>query len=167
MKASMELLVRGLLVLALGGYAIGCGDDSSSDSKGDSGVDSGAPAGGTGGKTMDKDSGTPVGKPDVAMCSAAATKLADPRTPAACVTCACTKDAKATTACDAMCWGLIGCVVEKCAGKDPAVCAPTMCTAFLSGAVPAMALGTVLTGMCTAECTVDVPGGDGGVDAGN
>ena len=41
MKGTIEYLGRGLLVLALCGWAVGCGDDDDSGGNPDSGVDGG------------------------------------------------------------------------------------------------------------------------------
>jgi len=170
MKASMELLVRGLLVLALGGYAIGCGDDSSSGSKGDAGPDSSVPVGGTGGKTM-VDSGVDGGA-SAGMCVAATTTIVGDMLPADCVSCACTMAEKATIACDAMCWGLLGCIVDMCPDAttqaEITACATMKCAGFITGATGAMGIAPTLTGACMSTCRSS-SSADGGTDtdAGN
>jgi hypothetical protein len=176
MKASIEFLGRGLLVLALGGYAIGCGDDSGgSKPVKDGGADSG-PSGGTGG-VADKDGGSGgTGGGTSSTCLATAKKNSSGGASAApsdaCLTCACGKDDKAITACTPDCWALIDCAVKMCPDDSDMTkyitCLSTMCDPKMMlqaiGALSSPA-GMALA-MCPDECgTVAVP--DGGTDAGN
>lgn len=157
---------------------VGCGDDDMSDA-GAAGTGT-AGTGGTGGATAGT-GGTTAGTggakagtggtggaaaPTAAMCTTnAVAKMVD----MACASCVCTMGLAAANACNAdmSCWGLIGCIRDKCAGLvDPerTTCAVGMCGTFLGGAGTAMPVGMVLEGACKAMCVKTDT--DGGGDAG-
>ena len=180
MKSRRSWWCTGLLALGLAfsTAAIGCGDDDDPDTGGTGGGGSGgtsgragstAGRGGTGG-SAGRAGSSGGGATTPAACVTQTTNIMKDQAgslSAACVSCICDANAAAIIACDnnAQCWPLIQCVATKCAGMEAASCAPTMCTASLSGATQAMAAGQVLQGSaCASKCSAD--GGDAGVDAG-
>ena len=162
------------LVVAWGGagllFLASCGDDSGGGGAADAATSGGS--GGTGG-TGGSDAGG-VGTVDVTACVAAgdsASAMGFATRPQACKECVCGKCTMAeVSACDDMCWALIGCVGNMCAGLvDPerTTCAISMCGSFLTAAVPAMAIGTCGFGTdsCEPMCRVSTDAGTG-TDAG-
>jgi hypothetical protein len=179
-RALLPLLGRSLLMLALCGAAIGCGDDDDDDD----------PIGGSGGKSGSGGKGGSSGKGGAGGATATeaeciedfgkvATTLSD-----VCVECACDENAAAVASCGDKCWALIACVGMKCADAtteaETAACAPVMCSAEVTAAasamqlVPAMTVGPILQGTkCASKCLPPAPPGDdagdddASVDAGN
>ncbi|MET0387825.1 MAG: hypothetical protein ABW321_17770 [Polyangiales bacterium] len=97
----------------------------------------------------------PLTDPAVVACVDGASPLA----PRECATCVCgatqeCKDAIAATSCNETCWGLIGCIADKCPTRDT-TCIGTMCGTFLAGSGGATMLGPCLLGPCATECTRD------------
>jgi hypothetical protein len=165
--------------------AIGCGDDDEAP-VGGSGGNSGK--GGTGGSSGKGGTGGSSGKggtgggasPAVCKVTTKAIFGMTPNPlPNECADCICDEGAAAITACNDIaknCWGLLGCVAEKCAGKtdsDRSACAFANCSDFdLTGPTPGIATpaGAVIQGAkCSAKCTRPTPvdGADAGPDAGN
>ncbi len=157
MKLSSELIGRGLLVLALTGYAVGCGDDTSGEK--DAGSDASAGTGGTGanGGTgaagSAGDGGQECGAPqDI---------------PEQCVACSAERDAAATAMCDATCISLLECAAG--AMCSDATCLMACCGDFLGGLNGLLAVYGQDGMGPLASCIQDMcPTGDGGTDdAGN
>ena len=74
-----------------------------------------------------------------------------------CVSCLCRAAPSEALACDVSCWELLACMVESCpdlvpGSSEQTQCAVENCQESLGGAMPAMALGPVLRGACTALC---------------
>jgi hypothetical protein len=188
MNGSIQYLGRGLLVLALCGWAVGCGDDDDSGGS-DSGVDGGGGGsggnggGGTGGKG-EKDAGGGTGgggtggsggTVTMAQCVSMTNTNTGGMAADACVTCVCDKDIEATVACNSNCWSLISCVGAKCGGSatsagcltDANKCGDEFSAASADGDAvsSATALGMVITMSCSTECVAS-SGTDGGAEDG-
>ena len=163
-----SILGRGLLVLALSGFAVACGDDDGGgDNDHDAGNDGGPTAGHAGGGAghagggagHEADTGTGV-TPE--QCEEMAVQAAGPD----CLACVCAEGPEETVACDEMCWGLVQCVGSECDGDgSDTACIVAACGPFLGGATAAMAFGPIIT-QCLDVCA-PTTGVDGGADAGN
>lgn len=182
-RALLPLVGRSLLMLALCGAVVGCGDDDDDD-----GAMAGSGGkGGSGGKAGSGGKGG-AGGAKVATKAECIEDFGDATPlPDACVECACDVNATAVAACGEECWALMVCVNTKCADvlADPAAtqtCAGMMCETEIGAAAPlmmiapAMSVGPILQGTkCASKCAPPPPppgedGGvddDGGVDAGN
>ena len=177
MTGLSNTLGRGLLILALGSCAFACGDDDGGGKPKPDGGEAGS--GGTGGGGAGDDGGAGTGSISVAECVTATKKITTDMTTDACLTCACTESTDKVTACDATCWGLIGCFAGPCKDVDPTdttaatTCVTTMCadipdllTKGMTSAPAATALGGILSGACASDCGATPPPTDGGTDAG-
>lgn len=188
MKGTIQYLGRGLLVLALCGWAVGCGDDDDSGNT-DAGTDggtsgSGGTTGGSGGST-EKDGGgggttggsggsTSVTK---AECIDMTNTAMGSTGSSACSECVCGKDIDLTIACDEepMCWPFLACYGANCLDVDQSdstatmMCALNKCGDSIGGATAGAPLGTmVITPNCSDVCKSPSAGNDGGAeDAGN
>src|SRR5688572_907224 len=109
-RALWTFLGRGFLVLALTGFAVGCGDDDDPGPADAGTAGKGGTGGGGGGKGGT--GGTPS-KQECITATAKNTKLLAPT----CVDCACGSMPATIAKCDAGCWNLFFCVVTKCADK--------------------------------------------------
>jgi hypothetical protein len=185
MSRTLELLGRGLLMLALSSYAMGCGDDDDDDDGGaDSGVSgtggtgSGGTSGGTGGKGSGGATGTggataDGGTPTMSACLAAVDKATAGMVAMPCAACVCEHGPVEATACTAGCWSLVQCYGANCADvptSDMAasqMCAVANCSAAIAmpGYMGATPLGKVITASCSNVCSA-TPAGDGGTDDG-
>jgi hypothetical protein len=186
MRALLPLLGRSLLMLALCGAALGCGDDDDDD---DDDPIAGTGGKGGGGSGKGGTGGTGGAKaPTKAECVDSfteATKLTD-----ACAECACDENLAMVAACGKPCWDLMVCANTKCAdvlmdeaklmacvaGED-GMCNPEVAAAGPGGMIVAsMTVGPIIQGPeCGAICfppviptdDASVDEDDGGVDAGN
>jgi hypothetical protein len=82
----------------------------------------------------------------------------------ACRQCICDMDdacRTAVVACDASCWGLIGCVGSMCPDTTDTTCIVNKCSSFLGGATLAMPAGK-----CISPCASACAGGSSMPDAG-
>ena len=160
-----SILGRGLLVLALSGFAVACGDDDGGDDNTgtDAGEDAGGRAGTSGGGAGTSGGGAGTdGGITAAECEEMAVQAAGPD----CLACVCAEDPDVTVACDETCWSLVQCVGSECDGDGTnTACIVSACADFLGGATAAMAFGPVIT-QCLDVC--EPPAGpDAGADAGN
>jgi hypothetical protein len=167
-----SILGRGLLVLALSGFAlVGCGDDDGGGGgETDAGEDAGPRAGHGGGGAGHAGGGAGGGAGDGGStitpeeCEEMAVQAAGPE----CLACVCAEGAEETVACEADCWALVECVGSMCDGDGTDIaCITSSCSAFLGGNTPAqaMAFGPIIT-QCLDVCQ-QMPGADSGTDAGN
>jgi hypothetical protein len=169
MNSPLSLLGRGLLVLALSGFAVACGDDDGPSPSDDSGVagsggrggSGGAGSGGAGSGGSPADTGTGLTPQECEEMSVQAPG-------AECLACVCDVDPDITAACGEGCWGLVSCVGSRCGGDGGnTACILAMCGSFLVGdnAMQATAFGPVI-GMCLDACSAPPVGTDAGTDDG-
>ena len=165
MNSTLSLFGRGLLVLALSGFAIACGDDDGDEHGHDGGEADGG--GGTGGGGAEDAGGEDAGGGlTAAQCETMAFQQPGPD----CLSCVCEENPDVTVACTGGCWGLVQCVATECGGDpDATSCIVSACAEFvaMSGVIAqAQAFGPVITN-CTDVCAA--PAGDGGTetDGGN
>jgi hypothetical protein len=163
--------------------AAGCGDDDTTPMGGSGGTSAGGKSGGGAGKSGSSGGGAGTagsaggGVVSVAQCVTDTTKMTMMSQPPACVTCICTADAKAVSACNSAkgnaCWGLVGCYNAMCPGLDSTKpdgmnCAITKCAMYIAdGAGTSAPVASLLTGTCKASCPAPSPGDAGAADAGN
>src|SRR5688572_14839946 len=101
-RALWTFLGRGFLVLALTGFAVGCGDDDDDPPAPDAGTAGKGGTGGKGGSGGKGGTGGTVSKQECVTATTAATKLLAP----ACVDCACGSMPATIAKCDKGCWNL-------------------------------------------------------------
>jgi hypothetical protein len=177
MKGSIGLLGRGLLVLALSGYVIGCGDDGGGGGGGEGGTTGGGGSGGGGtGGGGTGGGGTGGGEADTGMPDVTVAQCVDMTETATggmimpdCPMCICEAGLDQAVACagDAMCWPFISCFSMNCDVTEPdmmvrTMCATTNCMSTITGATNAAPLGMVIAASCVTECRGAPPVGDGG-----
>ena len=179
MNRLSSCLGRGLLVLALSGFAVACGDDDDGrdhDAGEDAGPTAGRAGGGAGrdggsgrdGGAAGRDAGPP---PTMAECLDAVDTATMGGVSDSCANCVCEAGPREAAACTGACWGLIQCYGAMCAEFTPgtnegSTCATSKCAQFISGVTGAMPLGAIIRSDCSTEC-VATPETDAGEDAGN
>ena len=172
MNGTLTLFGRGLLVLALSGFAVACGDDDGGDDHDHDAGPDGGEAGSSGGGGGD-DGGAGMGS-DVTVSECVA--MTDTNTMGGvtqeCAMCACEEGLEETVACNATCWGLISCFGANCGDVDPSDmaaatdCVVANCLDVAGGAMNATPLGAILRSACADVCVTAPPEGDGGTDDG-
>lgn len=148
MNGMLELMMRGLLVLALAGGVIACSDDDGDDMADATG---GSESGGT-----DETGGMGATGGTMDLTAAQCMDMTSTLLPDACKTCLCDELPNEVAACNDACVTLINCVGNKCPGMtDDTSCTQSMCGAEIL-ATGDLAAATTKAGpafeACATEC---------------
>jgi hypothetical protein len=147
-------VLRGLLLLALSGFAAACSDDQSvarrgagAEGAGDRPDDGGSRRGDSGGRDA-------ASQAAAAQCRSASVQTAG----AACVACVCETGPDETVACGPVCWALVACIQVQCGGDGSDFpCIMERCDAFLGDDAPVQAIAfDPIIRMCEAECVAPI-----------
>lgn len=175
MKGLSKVIGRGMLVLALGCFAVACGDDDDHPTKdagaGNGGTGGTAGKGGTGGTKAGTGGKGGAGDGSAPDCADTAKENSGGMASDKCTSCLCGMKPAETTACTKDCWKLAYCVPANGCDATDTACIVAACTDDLGDVTKLQAAGTLAMKTpftsCAADCFPTPIKPDAETDGGN